>query len=142
MTIKKVNNLIKAIFPQLWQRKDKNATLHCTIALKGGNIIAYGFNDFNKYCPEYKFGKYRAIKNTNCEYIANIHSEIDLLKKISFRKDLHKITLLNIRINKKGEKVISMPCHNCLRILYKYNFKAIYYTISENQIGKISWSEI
>ena len=96
MTLKKVNNIIKNVLPYLWERRNINAHLHCTVAIKGGNIIAYGFNNYNKSHPEGRFGKYISSKN-NTTYKANIHSEIDLIKKIQFREDLHKITLLNIR---------------------------------------------
>lgn len=141
MTIKKVNNIIKNIIPQLWERRGINAHLHCTVALKGGNIIAYGFNNYKKTHPANKFGKYISSKN-NTLYNANIHSEIDLIKKIQFREDLHKITLLNIRLGMNKEKMISMPCHNCLKVLHRYNFKAIYYTIDESKIGKITWKNM
>lgn len=140
MTIKKVHNLVRFIYPKLWARRNDNYTLHCTLALKGGNILDYGFNDFSQYCPEHKFGKYKALKSPDTyDYRANLHSEIDLLKKIIFRSDWHKITLLNIRLDRNGKIVLAMPCSNCLRVLYRYNFKAIYYTIDENTIGKISW---
>lgn len=112
---------------------------HASIALKGGNIIEYGINRYNKTVPR-KYGLYKSTRtnNKNEYYQAGLHSEIDLLQKLEIGDyDIHKLTLLNIRIDNNNQVAMSAPCPNCLRILRKNKFKKIFYTIDNETIGKV-----
>lgn len=134
--MRKIDNLIK-ITRELKKKFQTGQFFHATIALKGGNIIAVGINDYNEKHPESKFGKYIATKNSNANYQPCLHSEIDCLKQIKFRDDLNKITLLNIRINNNDELANAEPCDNCKKVLSNYKFKRIYFTINNNTIGRL-----
>lgn len=119
------------------QQTGKN--FHVSIAMKGGNIIEYGINRYDKVTPK-KYGKYKSTRtnNKNEFYQAGLHSEIDLLMKLENSDiDLHKLTLLNIRIDNNNEVSFAMPCPNCMRILKQNRFKKILYTINNDTIGKV-----
>ena len=110
---------------------------HCTLALKGGNIIAIGINNYNIEHPRKHFGVYRQRQHDNRkEYKPRLHSEIDCLKQIQFREDLNKLTLLNIRIDNKDQISNAEPCENCKKVLSKYKFKRIYFTINNKILGR------
>ena len=110
---------------------------HCTLAIKGGNLIAVGMNNYQAEHPRSKFGIYRKKRDDAREiYKARLHSEIDCLKQIIHRNDLHKITLLNIRINNENQVSYAEPCDNCKRVLSKFKFKRIYYTIDSQHLGR------
>lgn len=112
---------------------------HASVALKGGNIIEYGINYYNKITPK-KYGKYKSTRtnNKNEFYQAGLHSEVDLIMKLENTDiDIHKLTLLNIRIDNNNNIAIATPCPNCMRILKQNKFKKIFYTIDNETIGKV-----
>lgn len=109
---------------------------HCTIAIKGGNIIAIGKNSYQKEHPRNKFGAYTPKRGGVKTYKPRLHSEIDCLKQIVFRPDLHKITLINIRIDNTGQLANAEPCENCKRVLSNYKFKRIYFTLDNTKLGR------
>lgn len=113
-------------------------SFHCSVALKNGRLIEYGINRYDKEHLYYKFGKYKSNRtnNKNVYYHSGIHSEIDLIKKLS-KHNIHKLTLLNIRIDNNGNIAQACPCENCRRILKQYKFKKIYYTIDNEHIGRL-----
>lgn len=136
-------NRFKSIINLVKDLKDEYQTgrnFHCSIALKGGNIVSIGFNKYDKLHPYKKYGKYKSTRTvTPVYYQACTHSEIDLLEKL--RKEnyagIHKLTLLNVRIDNNGEVANAMPCPNCQRVLSEYKFKKVFFTINENTIGKL-----
>ena len=111
---------------------------HCTIAIKGGNILAIGKNNYQKEHPKQKFGIYNPKRCGYKTYKACLHSEIDCIKQLGVRNDYHKITLLNIRINNNNQIANAEPCANCKRVVSKYNFKRIYFTIKKKKIGRFT----
>ena len=131
----RIINLIK-ITQSLKNAFQNGRHFHATIALKGGNIIAIGHNDYRKEHPRNFYGRYFPKKGDVKSYRACLHSEISCLKQIQHRDDLHKITLINIRIDNNGSLANAEPCQNCKRVLGKYKFKKILYTIDNQNIGR------
>ena len=131
----KILNLIK--ITQSLKREFQNGRhFHATIAVKGGNIIAIGHNDYQKEHPRKVYGNYIPKNGNKASYRACLHSEIACLKQIQHRDDLHKVTLINIRIDNNGNLANAKPCINCKRVLKNFKFKRIYYTIDNHNLGR------
>lgn len=130
MNIHKFIHIVK----ELKSEFQSGQCFHTTFALKGSKILAIGVNNYKKQHPRKKFGDY--IKRGSKTYQASLHSEIDCIKKLGLRDDYHKITIVNIRVDNNGRLTNSEPCSNCKKVLSKYNFKRIYFTIDENSIGR------
>ena len=136
---------IKTLLPiinKLKKDKDKYQTgskFCCSLAMKHGKIIAIAFNCYYKFHPYYKFGVYKSLRGNNKDWIASLHSEICLLKKLGQRDDFNKITIVNIRIDNNKKVALACPCINCRKVLQRYDFKKIVYTIDENELGILSF---
>lgn len=112
-------------------------TFHCTVAMKGGNILAIGYNDYTRPHPAHLFGEYKSTRTTHLTYHPGIHSEIDCIQQLLFRDDYHKITLVNIRIDNNGQLTEAGPCVNCKRVLARFKFKRIFYSTFNGTIERI-----
>ena len=133
MTVDKYIRVVQALKAQF----QTGQHFHCTLAVKGGNILAIGMNDYQVEHPLKKFGKYLQRKDDNRKvYKPRLHSEIACLKQILHRDDLHKITLINIRIDNQNNLANAEPCDNCKRVLSNYKFKRIYFTINNKTLGR------
>jgi tRNA(Arg) A34 adenosine deaminase TadA len=130
-----VDNLIRLVL-KLKNHFQTGQHFHCTVALKGGNIIAVGKNSYQKEHPRKRYGAYIPKRGGVETYKPRLHSEIDCLKQVEFRNDLHKITLVNIRIDNTGKLANAEPCDNCKRVLSNFKFKRIYFTIDQTKIGR------
>ena len=140
MTIKKIAGLINTV-KEMKEIYQTGNFFHCSIAMRGGNIIAMAYNDYSKSHPYHIFGEYKPTKIAfTTKYKPCTHSEIKLLKRlISMRRDdFHKITVINIRINNNNQLACAAPCPNCLKRLIEYGFKKIFFTTDKaNALGEI-----
>lgn len=146
MTVNSIKFVVRTV-KALKKEFQTGTFYHCSVAMQGGRIIAMGFNDYTTSHPYYKFGHYKPTKcNHSTSYKPCLHSEIALLKQLLLsdrHNKLHKLTLLNIRINNNGELAYAAPCPNCMKQLQKYNFKKIYFTTDDqNKLGEISFKKL
>lgn len=100
---------------------------HGCIIIKNGNIISTGFN---KYLAP-RGSSPKEIYSSKKSYTKgrSIHAEVDAINNCN-RKELNGAILLVVRLNKtNGGFMNSEPCSNCKRIINKFNFSKIYYSI-------------
>ena len=135
MNLKKVMPVIR-MAQDIKKDVQSGTFFHVSVAIKGGAIIEYAFNDYNKRHPYYKFGVYKPTKTKALKngYKPCLHAEVCLIKKLlnsDYRFKMHKLTVVNIRINNRGELAMSAPCPNCTKQLIKYNFRRVFFTTGD-----------
>lgn len=108
---------------------------HVTFICRKRKVISIGINNYNKLCPEHKFGSYKPIKTERQEtYIPGVHSEISAIIKAG-REDCSDLCFFNIRIGNNNQIAPSKPCVNCQRVLNQLGYKAIYYFDTKGQLN-------
>ena len=95
------------------------------VVFKGSRILGSGYNEIrhcSKINPKYK------------KYDCSIHAE---QKALLSCKDWVKVSgssILVVRINKRGEFLLSKPCNMCMNMINHLNIKNLYYSTSDGQI--------
>lgn len=96
---------------------------HGCVVLKKGKPIATGFN------------KYSLTPFAISKGYFTTHAEIDAFAKLRHREDIGPVDILVVRINNKGELLLSKPCQHCMRVLKEmYNINKIMYSESDGSI--------
>lgn len=95
-----INKLIKTAIKSPKRHK------HATLVIKGGAILAIGYNH------------------------DKTHSEIAALNKLWPSKRVGT-TIINVRINKRNQLVNSAPCDNCMKYLKKHGVRKVKYTFTD-----------
>lgn len=128
--ITRVLELARLLQPE----KQTGKNFHVSAAFQKSKIIAIAWNNYQEANLSHVFGEYLPTRG-GANYQAGRHSEAQLLKKIKTpTKDL---TIVNVRLGRKGEAMIARCCPNCERILRERGFKKLLYSISENESGTI-----
>ncbi len=116
---KNLENRILEITRKL-KDEPKGKNKHFTFIVRRSRILSVGFNDY--WCSHTMANKLGYRFN-------GIHSELSAYLK--FREDkekLSKCTLVNTRINSKGEIGYSKPCELCEKLIDKMGIKKVYFT--------------
>jgi hypothetical protein len=132
MNIKIYNRAVemaKALMPNNIDGK----SYHCSFAVRKSRIVCVGQNSYTKLHPYHKWGKYKNHKNLPGEYRPNLHSECSLAIRLG-EEDLSDYTILNIRINRRGQPVMSDFCPNCFRLLRDLNARKLFYSDQEGNL--------
>jgi deoxycytidylate deaminase len=99
------------------------------VIFKGKQILSsghnYGQRSAKKLHPRYQKWRY------------SIHAEIDSI--LSAKRDLKSSSILVVRLNNKGDLVLSKPCNFCTMYLEHVGVKNLYYS---NNDGDIIWERI
>lgn len=102
--------------------KSKCCSRHGSIIYQGSRLLSVGYNKY-KNSP----------MNLDWDYWS-LHAEIDAMNKIK-HYDNNNISLLVVRINKKGKLMSSRPCENCIeRLKNKFNIHKIFYSTTAGEI--------
>lgn len=99
---------------------------HWSFGIWQGKIIATGINRGHE--PAKLFGYHRP------NFVPKLHSELDCILKC--RRSLRDLDIVNVRLNRKGEARLSMPCRRCRELLSVMEIKNIYFT-TESGWGKL-----
>jgi tRNA(Arg) A34 adenosine deaminase TadA len=103
---------------------------HVSFILDGKHVVSVGWNQpFKTHPLAYKW-RYR--------YNA-IHSELHAI--ISFDGSipaLRKLSLVNIRIDRKGNPALAAPCNVCCSLLEAFRFKEVWYTDRQGKFALYS----
>lgn len=95
--------------------------LHFSFVMQGTRVHAIGFNDVDKSGVRL-YGKF-------WEYpLKGLHSETSAISKLDDLNICRKATLVNVRLNKKGQLRNSKPCEICQAVLNFVGLKKIYYS--------------
>lgn len=95
----------------------KRQKKHVSLVIHKRQVISVGFNNFKTHPLAKEYG-YR---------FDEMHSELDAFRKTPKQLLNKKLTLVNVRFNKKGQLRMSKPCCTC-ETWCKEIFHAIYYT--------------
>jgi len=125
--------IAKALMPKDIEGK----SYHCSFAVRKSRIVCVGQNSYTKIHPYHKWGRYENHKNFPGEYRPNLHSECSLAIRLG-EEDLSNYTILNIRINRRGQPVMSDFCINCFNLLRNLNAKRLFYSDSDGMMQQRS----
>lgn len=89
---------------------------HFSFLVRKNNIISVGYNSFKTHPKSLKFKYY---KN-------HTHSELACI--LNANKIDKKCSLINIRIDKKDNILLSKPCEKCQDLLYHYGINDVIYS--------------
>jgi hypothetical protein len=94
---------------------------HVTVLLKGTRGVAIGFNNVKSQRVRFGDGYF--------EYPhGGVHSEADAVGNLRDLSICRRLTLVNVRLNRKGRICMSKPCAVCQGWIGKLGFHAVYYT--------------
>lgn len=91
---------------------------HTSFIVRKGKILATGINQIKTHPRTLEFGYHS---------ICGLHSELDAALKLGMT-DCSSHTLINIRIDGKGQLNMSKPCQFCQKLIKQLNFKNVYFT--------------
>lgn len=98
------------------------------VIVSNGKIISRGWSQ-EKTHPFIEInGSYQTPKGLHIS--KNIHAECAAIFKVKNKEILMGATIYVFRENKQGEIVNSRPCPMCEKVLRKYGFKKMVYTIN------------
>lgn len=93
---------------------------HFTFITNGNYIASIGVN--NKY-------KTHPIANKYGHRFFSVHSEINAISKFPYNiQYLRKFSLINIRLNKKGELRLSKPCLSCAKLICELKITNVFFS--------------
>lgn len=95
---------------------------HWTYLVDNNEIISIGINRAHE--PPRWMGYHRQ----NGTFKPKWHSEADAIHRL--RHHIDSFIAVNIRLNRKGEPRMSMPCQCCYKLLQANRCKRIYFTTS------------
>lgn len=112
----------------------KDNFIHWTFLVRDNHIISSGVN--RPVEPAQHFGYHRAffVKGDDSPVVPKWHSELDAIKKS--RGKAFGCTTVNVRLNKRGDMRMSMPCIICHRLLYAIGVKKCFFSTS------LGWASI
>lgn len=102
-------------------QRSVHSSKHGAVIFKNKRIYSVGYNQ-----------PFRSVKSVNPiarKWETSIHAEIDCI--IKARRELKGLDLLVVRINNKGQFLLSKPCSYCLNYIDYVGIKNIYYSILE-----------
>ena len=122
---RKLNNLIDLSFSLMDKPVGKNK--HFSYLLQRSNILSIGFNNCTQTHPLIK-------KYSKHEEIIYVHSELDAIRRFPRSPSiLSKCTLVNVRLNKKGEILLSRPCKICRHIVQSFGIRKVIWTNNKGE---------
>jgi len=107
---------------------------HFSFILNKRKILAIGFNNQKTHPFNLKY-KFVNRKNIPINDLVGTHSELNALIKLG-TDDVEGLTLVNTRVNRKGDIDFSMPCTGCQSFLTTLNFKKIFYSTKDGNFER------
>lgn len=97
-----------------------NKNKHFSFIVKRSKIVSFGWNQPNKtHTMAAKFG-YK---------FPYIHSELSAIKNFPHpNSHLDGLTLINVRIDKRGKINMAKPCKNCMNLIRFFGIRQVIYT--------------
>jgi deoxycytidylate deaminase len=110
----------------LLRREDAPRCRHFSFVFDGNRLVGVGTNRPKTHPANLRYA-YTNRQMQDISYIVGIHSEMDAVLRIGMR-ECRGLTLVNTRINRKGEFDLSMPCGGCSRMIADAGFEKVLYT--------------
>ncbi len=99
--------------------KSTHSQKHGAVIFKGKRLYSSGFNASNR--------SVRSINPIARRWKTSIHAEVAAI--INAKKDLTGLDILVVRLNNKGQFMLSKPCQHCLDYIDYCSIRNIYYSI-------------
>ena len=126
-----MNNKQKRFFniaKEVAQLSDFKRTAVGAVVVEGKRIISTGHNSNKTSTTQYRYNKYRNIKDVE-KYSAKIHAEVDALTPLLKENyDCSHASIYIYRKLKDGSSSCARPCAACMRLIKDLGIKTIYYT--------------
>jgi hypothetical protein len=101
-----------------------NTQIHLSYLCLRNKIVTYGRN--SKYCTEPLAHKYK-------HRFAARHSELAVIKQFDYPyRTLPRFVMVNVRLNRDLEVLMSKPCTFCGRMLREFEVGSVFYSIDEH----------
>jgi len=94
---------------------------HFSFVMKGSQILSIGWNDIS--APPIRINKKLIMYP-----LGGVHSELHSIKKIKNLNCLKDCSLVNVRLNRKGQLRLSKPCNVCMTMITLLKFNKLYYS--------------
>lgn len=128
-----LNLALKIAKKKLSHHPEKDHFSHYSFVVQEDKILGFGMNHVGLPPVHYGYGR-----DEDDAYLPKTHSEISAWKKIRGILDKRKpFTVINIRLNRKGEVRKSKPCRVCLDILNSLGCNKVYFTGGDNDFSII-----
>jgi tRNA(Arg) A34 adenosine deaminase TadA len=128
ITQRKYRSLVKVALNSLDIPVARNNSLHFTFIIRRNNILSIGYNNMSKTNPYAKKAGY---------WYGVIHSEFDAIRRFPLPPEkLSDCELVNIRSNRHGCIMNSQPCDICSTLILPFNFRAVYFSLTESEYEK------
>lgn len=115
----------------LWSPSHPLRCFHTTVIFNKGKVVSIGINGpkthtANTFNPKF-------VSKVNVKLDGGCCSELKAILYFKNRTNIpsKKCSLVNIRINKKGEIKNSRPCASCENLLKYFEFNKVYYSTNE-----------
>lgn len=116
---KKLHRLVEVA--RAMMDKPKSTFLHFSFIIDKSKILSIGWNTVGGSTPK--------IGNLKTFYpLGGQHSEHNSLRRLSDLNLARTSTLVNIRLNNRGEIRMSKPCDICMGLIKTVGFKKLFYS--------------
>jgi deoxycytidylate deaminase len=99
--------------------KSTHKQKHGAVVFKGKKIYSTGFN--------HPFRSIKSVKPNSQKWRTSVHAEVSAI--LNAKRDVSGYDMLVVRINDKGQFMLSKPCINCLNYLDYCDIRNIYYSV-------------
>lgn len=99
--------------------RDQVTSLHASLIVKGGRILAIGTNQPNPNQFALSYALHAGWQS---------HAEFVAVSQIRKKINLTNAVMYNCRVSRNGLISLSKPCPGCYRMLLNYGFKKVVYT--------------
>lgn len=108
---------------------------HFSFIFDGRRLVSRGRNT-RKTHPGNLLHPYVSRSGENISHLVGTHSETDAVLRLG-SEDCRGLTLVNVRINRKGRPDNSMPCRGCRDLIRKAGFARVIYTDGDGQFREL-----
>ena len=132
---KLINLCLKIAEDKLNKHPSFKSYPHYSFIIQNNKLIGHGVNRAVE--PPRHWG-YHTHKDVN--YLPKLHSELDAWQRVKGILDDRDFEIVNIRLNRRSELMLSAPCKNCYSLLTELGCRTFWYSTNINFV-KLSLNE-
>lgn len=102
-------------------KNSQHSSKHGAVLFKSKKIYSTGYNQ--------PFRSVKSLYPKARKWATSIHCEVACI--LNAKRDISGLDMLVVRINNKGQFLLSRPCNHCLEYLDYCNIRNVYYSILE-----------
>ena len=101
---------------------------HFSFAIVKNKIISIGWNQ----------SKSHSLAAAHDFIYPVLHSEVHALTRLKFFRDIYKhLIVANVRLNNRGEVMLSKPCWQCQKLLKNLKVKEVWYSEYDGSFSQL-----